>query len=86
MTYRIKDIEGDDNVSADLLSRWGRVQKVCAIFRVPLKISPRLDKDFIWPTAIEVQSIQGAAVKAHEYPDDVAPPVTVSDGVCVAVL
>ena len=62
--YHIKDIAGDDSVWADLLSRWGRVHNVCVIFRVPLKISPLLDKEFVWPTVSEVQSIQAVAIKA----------------------
>jgi hypothetical protein len=64
--YRIKDIAGDDNVWAELLSRWGRVHQGCAIFRVPLKISPLLGKEFVWPTALEVQSVQEAAVSCHQ--------------------
>jgi hypothetical protein len=79
--YRIKDIAGDDNVWADLLSRWGRVRNVCAIFRVPLKISPLMDKEFVWPTVDEVQRIQEVYVEKHGHPDDVKPPVAVSDGV-----
>jgi hypothetical protein len=45
--YEIYDISGEDNVWADLLSRWGTsLRTVCAIRRVPLPLSPQLDDSF----------------------------------------
>jgi hypothetical protein len=45
--YRIRDIAGDDNVLADLLSRWGNTPAICAIFRAPLKAAPLEDPNFV---------------------------------------
>ncbi|ETN16098.1 hypothetical protein PPTG_21866 [Phytophthora nicotianae INRA-310] len=59
--YEIHDIAGDDNVWADLLSRWGSSFKtVCAIRHVPLPLSPQLDVAFVWPTGKEISEAQGA--------------------------
>ncbi len=48
--YRIRNIAGDDNVWADLLSRRGSTPAICAIFRVPLKATHLEDPNFVWPT------------------------------------
>jgi hypothetical protein len=41
--YRIRDIAGDANVWADLLSTWGSTPPICATFWVPLKAAPLED-------------------------------------------
>ncbi|KAJ0396883.1 hypothetical protein ATCC90586_002826 [Pythium insidiosum] len=45
--YELHDISGDDNVWADLLSRWGSAYKaVTAIKPVPMPLLPQLDDKF----------------------------------------
>ncbi len=61
--YRIRDIAGDDNVWADLLSRWGSTPTICAIFRVPLKAAPLEDPNFVWPTLEEIKQLPDVAVQ-----------------------
>ncbi|OWZ18122.1 hypothetical protein PHMEG_0007837 [Phytophthora megakarya] len=56
--YNICDIAGDENVWADLLSRWGSaLHKICAIRLVPYEYSPTLNEDFIWPTDFYVLKV-----------------------------
>jgi hypothetical protein len=60
--YEIYDIAGDDNVWADLLSRWGSSFKtVCAISQLPMPLSPQLDAEFVWPNVQEIASAQASA-------------------------
>ncbi|OWZ02820.1 LOW QUALITY PROTEIN: Chromodomain protein [Phytophthora megakarya] len=60
--YAIHDIAGDETVWADLLSRWGSSFKtICAIWQVPVPLSPQLDGDFVWPTQQEIASVQHTA-------------------------
>ncbi|POM66566.1 Hypothetical protein PHPALM_17552 [Phytophthora palmivora] len=45
--YDIYDIAGEENVWADLLSRWGcSFKSVCTIRQIALPMSPQLDKSF----------------------------------------
>ena len=53
--YEIVHIPGDDNVWADLLSRWGCERSVCAVSFVE---SPQLQTDFVWPSAVEICEVQ----------------------------
>ena len=53
--YEIVHIPGEDNVWADLLSRWGCERSVCA---VSFTESPQLDPKFIWPSASEIVTMQ----------------------------
>ncbi|OWZ04249.1 hypothetical protein PHMEG_00023876 [Phytophthora megakarya] len=65
--YDICDIAGDDNVWADLLSRWGSaLHKICAVRLVPYEYSPTLNEDFIWPTMMEIAQTQ----RDSQQPDD----------------
>lgn len=70
--YTIVHINGEDNVWADLLSRWGSagetmkdrsarsiVGNLSALFVAPL--APALDKDFTWPTASDIVKSQKVA-------------------------
>ncbi|OWY94851.1 hypothetical protein PHMEG_00035302 [Phytophthora megakarya] len=60
--YDNHDISGEDNVWADLLSRWGSSFKtVCAIRQVSLPLSPQLDESFVWPTFKEIEVAQSGA-------------------------
>lgn len=57
--YDICDIAGDENVWADLLSRWGStLLKICAIHLVPYEYSPTLNDDFQWPSMTEILQCQ----------------------------
>ncbi|KAF4128259.1 hypothetical protein GN958_ATG22560 [Phytophthora infestans] len=57
--YDICDIAGDENVYADLLSRWGStLQKIRAIHLVPYEYSPTLNDDFQWPSTAEILQCQ----------------------------
>ncbi len=58
-TYTIYHIPGEDNVWADLMSRWGASNnhrllsiRIPASFAAP--IAPDLDPDFTWPSADEI--------------------------------
>ena len=53
--YEIVHIPGEDNVWADLLSRWGCERSVCA---VSFTESPQLNTKFIWPNASEILGLQ----------------------------
>ena len=49
--YVIHDIAWEDNVCADLLSRWGSsLSKICTIKIQSLLVSPLMEKGFEWPT------------------------------------
>ena len=60
--FEIVHIAGDDNVWADLLSRWGAPKtepkrpQLNALFRAPL--APSLDPDYKWPSAQDVLAAQ----------------------------
>ena len=65
--YRIQFIDGEKNVWADLLSRWGAADfktrkeeltttKVNRVLMMP--INPTIDKDFVWPTLKDIQNAQ----------------------------
>ncbi|KAK1929994.1 Transposon Tf2-8 polyprotein [Phytophthora citrophthora] len=59
--YNIHDITGEENVWADLLSRWGSTLKaICAIRLVLLPLSPQLNEQFEWPTMAEVVAVQNS--------------------------
>ncbi|KAG2769498.1 hypothetical protein PC116_g1514 [Phytophthora cactorum] len=65
--YDIHDISGEENVWADLLSRWGSSFKtVCAIRQVDLPLSPQLDDSFIWPTQLDIAAAQDAAPSPND--------------------
>lgn len=53
--YEIVHIPGEDNVWADLLSRWGCERSVCA---ATFTESPQLNKKFIWPSMSEIRDLQ----------------------------
>ncbi|KAG3112217.1 hypothetical protein PI124_g10788 [Phytophthora idaei] len=54
--YAICGISGEDNVWADLLSRWGsKLTSICAVRLVPYEYSPTLNDDFVWPTMPEIR-------------------------------
>ncbi|ETO66354.1 hypothetical protein F444_16481 [Phytophthora nicotianae P1976] len=60
--YDIFDIAGDDNVWADLLSRWGSTfLTICAIRHLQMPLSPQLDAEFAWPLLEEVHRAQESA-------------------------
>ncbi|GMF10761.1 unnamed protein product [Phytophthora lilii] len=60
--YEIHGIAGDDNVWANLLSRWGlSFRTVCAIRQVPLPLSPQLEDNFVWPTMKTIFEVQNDA-------------------------
>jgi transposase InsO family protein len=57
--YTIEHIDGDNNLWADLLSRWGRpgtTLRASVVSRLPI-INP-LDDNFIWPTLTEIKHAQ----------------------------
>ena len=65
--YRIQFIDGEKNIWADLLSRWGAADfktckeeltttKVNRVLMMP--INPTIDKDFVWPTLKDIQNAQ----------------------------
>ena len=69
-TYVIHDIPGEDNVWADLLSRWGSpLKSICAIKQDPLMISPLRSVDFVWPTMHSLTAVQEVKLKSSEFPD-----------------
>ena len=53
--YEIVHIPGEDNVWADLLSRWGCERSVCA---ATFTESPQLNKKFIWRSVSEIRDLQ----------------------------
>ncbi|ETP28057.1 hypothetical protein F442_22660 [Phytophthora nicotianae P10297] len=60
--YDIFDIAGDDNVWADLLSRWGSTfLTISAIRHLQMPLSPQLDAEFVWPSLEELQRAQESA-------------------------
>ncbi|KAH9150893.1 hypothetical protein AeRB84_006365, partial [Aphanomyces euteiches] len=68
--YTIYDIAGEANVWADLLSRWGRNSPtICPIVHVPLKISPLRNKEFVWPSMVEIVDAQLRAVGEDAVPE-----------------
>ena len=60
--YTIHHITGEDNVWSDLLSRWGapvpKKPSLKLIYALPQGLSPLQHEDFIWPTSIEILTIQ----------------------------
>ncbi|KAG2830114.1 hypothetical protein PC129_g9257 [Phytophthora cactorum] len=65
--YAICDISGEDNVWADLLSRWGsKLTSICAVRLVPYEYSPTLNVDFMWPTMPEIRQCQQEAPRPIE--------------------
>ncbi|KAH9185665.1 hypothetical protein AeNC1_012358 [Aphanomyces euteiches] len=87
-TYTIQHINGESNVWADLLSRWGSSNSPPAI--QALKIvncnpSPLQDRDFVWPSMAEICSIQVEAIRLQiDNPTNVStsgnPPFLTSTG------
>ncbi len=53
--FEIVHIPGEENVWADLLSRWGCERSVCAVYFIEL---PLLNPDFVWPSAAEIVELQ----------------------------
>ena len=72
--YEVVHISGEENIWADLMSRWGSPMSptslsllrraMSTLFKAPL--APYLDEDLEWPTAEEVAKIQKAAVETGE--------------------
>ncbi|KAI9919535.1 hypothetical protein PsorP6_017647 [Peronosclerospora sorghi] len=61
-SYAIHDTSCDANVWVDLFSRWGSsMQQICAIRQIPLKHTPILKPEFVWPTVEEVHVAQADA-------------------------
>jgi hypothetical protein len=58
--YCIRDIAGDANVWADLLSRWRSTLSICVIFRAPLKAAPLEYPNFAWSTLEDITQLQKA--------------------------
>lgn len=68
--YTIGHISGDDNVWADLLSRWGATAskekititsgRMASLFSAP--IAPDLDPDFTWPCEEDIKAVQDEAI------------------------
>ena len=60
MNYHIHDIRGEDNVWADLISRWRPSQtlKICRIRFPQGVVRPLQDDEFVWPTIQEIKEIQ----------------------------
>ena len=61
--YNIAHINGEDNLWADLLSRWGASEEeeqifpiISSLFVAP--IAPSLDEDFKWPNVKDIKSSQ----------------------------
>lgn len=79
--YTISRISGEDNVLADLLTRWGAPPvseiRTSAILEVP--VLSELDPDFKWPSLKDVKLAQQEAIKA----DDTSAPKGSRDGVFV---
>ena len=72
--YSISHVPGDQNLWADLLSRWGAKDNyekpdysINALFEAP--ISPDRDPDFTWPTIEEIINVQQEATKAEKIPE-----------------
>ncbi|KAH9137013.1 hypothetical protein AeRB84_018060 [Aphanomyces euteiches] len=66
--YTIHHIDGEDNVWADLLSRWGAQHippSVQALHVIPSNPSPFLDEDFVWPSVDEIIALQDKALVEH---------------------
>lgn len=64
--YTIVHIPGEENVWADLLSRWGSRQddpacdiRIASLFSAP--VAPELDPDFTWPSAADIKRSQADA-------------------------
>ncbi|CEP01149.1 hypothetical protein PBRA_008461, partial [Plasmodiophora brassicae] len=62
--YQTKSIAGEDNVWADLLTRWGagRIALSCRAARImeldDLRVTPRQHPEFSWPTETEIRDAQ----------------------------
>lgn len=66
--YEIYDISGEENVWADLLSRWGCTLKtICAIRQVAPPMSPQLDETFEWPTSSAIIAAQKESTPPSGY-------------------
>ncbi len=64
LKFSVKEISGEDNVWADLLSRWGStLQSVCAIRTIVAPLSPQMDEEFEWPQEEEIRSSQASAMR-----------------------
>jgi transposase InsO family protein len=60
--YIIRHIPGEENVWADLLSRWGSpLASVCALVRLQPQQSPLLSDEFVWPSVKDLKHAQGVA-------------------------
>ena len=67
--FEIEHIPGDDNVWADLMTRWGApVQasggRLSAVFQAP--VAPYEDESFTWPTAKDVAISQKKYIKKED--------------------
>ncbi|GMF29415.1 unnamed protein product [Phytophthora lilii] len=62
---KIHDIAGDDNVWADLLSRWGSsFRTLCSIRQVSLPLSPH--ENFVWPAMKAIFEVQHDATPSQD--------------------
>ena len=61
-SYTIEHVPGEENVWADMLTRWGSPAILARASRLMLApISPSLEDAFVWPDAKEIRLIQDAA-------------------------
>jgi hypothetical protein len=69
--YMIVHLPGEQNVWADLLSRWGTSEPViCAIKLVPLRPSAHLNHAFQWPGKEELLRLQLASIEQFPQYDE----------------
>ena len=74
--YKILPIKGEDNVWADMLSRWlapthlGEATSLCGIWEVQ-PLYPSTDDSFVWPSEQEIRQLQ--------HPEDATAPLSKDD-------
>ena len=64
--YHIEHITGEDNVIADLLSRWGSPETTISVNRLrfkPGQVNILQNKDFQWPSLTEIARLQESHLK-----------------------
>jgi hypothetical protein len=68
----IVHLPGEQNVWANLLSRWGTSESViCVMKLVQFRPSPQLDQRFLWPRKEELLKFQLASgEKFHQYDEE----------------
>jgi hypothetical protein len=86
--YTIEHVPGDDNVWADMFTRWAapRPQLRAKALKLSL-LAPSLAADFEWPNAGEIRLVQDSAssVLAHS-PEPQEPVTTPASDACVGSL